>query len=91
MPNTKSAKKRVRQNVVRRLRNKVVKSKMKTETKKLLAHINDNDAEAATATLPLTVSALDKAVQKGVMLRNTAARKKSALYSKYNALMSLSD
>lgn len=91
MPNTKSAKKRVRQNVVRRLRNKVVKSVMKTEVKRLLSHINDNDAQAATTALPSTISALDKAVQKGVMHRNTAARKKSALYSKYNALMSLSD
>lgn len=68
MANTKSAKKRLRQNPKRRLVNQVVKTRIKTETKKALAG-QENSA----------VSIIDRAFAKGVIHRNTAARKKSRL------------
>ena len=77
MANTSSALKRMRQNERRRLRNRAVRSKVRTAVK---------TARAATAAGPETraaitdaIRALDKAVTKGVVHRNTAARKKSAL------------
>ena len=75
MANTKSAKKRIRQNERRRLRNRAVRSKVRSAVK---------DARAGQgADMPTSVAAaireLDRAVSKGVIHRNTAARKKSAL------------
>jgi small subunit ribosomal protein S20 len=73
--NTKSAMKRTRQNERRRLRNRAVRSKIRGAVKAARA------AEGATRS-PIVleaIRALDKAVSKGVIHRNTAARKKSAL------------
>jgi small subunit ribosomal protein S20 len=74
MPNTKSAKKRLRQNSKQRLVNQVVKTRIKTETKKALA----GEENAA-------VSVIDRAFSKGVIHRNAAARKKSRLAKKLAA------
>jgi small subunit ribosomal protein S20 len=73
--NTKSAMKRVRQNERRRLRNRALRSKIRGAIK--LARAAEGDSRAATARE--AIRALDKAVSKGVIHRNTAARKKSAL------------
>ncbi|HID93378.1 MAG TPA: 30S ribosomal protein S20 [bacterium (Candidatus Stahlbacteria)] len=73
MPHTKSVAKRVRQNEKRRLRNKAVKSYVRTMIKRVL---ESEDKEEA---LRKAYSALDKAVKKGVIHKNTAARKKSRL------------
>ncbi|PYM75302.1 MAG: 30S ribosomal protein S20 [Candidatus Rokuibacteriota bacterium] len=75
MANTKSAMKRVRQNERRRLRNRAMRSKIRGSVKTARA------AEGATrpAAILEAIRALDKAVSKGVIHRNTAARKKSAL------------
>lgn len=68
MPNLPSAKKRLRQAEKRELRNRVVKTRMKTETKKALAGEPN-----------LAVSMIDRAAAKGVIHKNAAARRKSRL------------
>jgi small subunit ribosomal protein S20 len=73
--NTKSAIKRMRQNERRRLRNRAVRSKVRTAVK--LARAAQGPEQAAS--LQDAIRTLDKAVSKGVVHRNTAARKKSAL------------
>ena len=75
MANTKSAKKRVRQNERRRIRNRGVRSKVRTAVK--LARGSEG-AEMRTAVAE-AIRELDRAVSKGVLHRNTAARKKSGL------------
>lgn len=77
LANTKSAIKRIRQNERRRLRNRMVRSKLRTAVKTARATLG-SDA-AAPATVQEAIRALDRAVTKGVIHRNTAARKKSAL------------
>lgn len=74
MPNIKSAKKRVKVNVVKRMQNKIQKSQMKTELKSLTAKISETkDAKL----LSEAYKTLDQAVAKGLLHRNTAARKKA--------------
>lgn len=75
MANIESQKKRNRQNEVRRVRNKAVKSDLKTSVKKAQAAEGDDAAEAYRA----AQQKIDKAVAKGVMHPKTAARKKSRL------------
>ena len=78
MANTKSALKRIRQNEKRRLRNRAVRSRVRTAIKTARTAL----AAAGPDTAPAVVQAireLDRAVTKGVVHRNTAARKKSAL------------
>jgi small subunit ribosomal protein S20 len=76
--NTSSALKRVRQNDRRRLRNRTVRSKVRTAVKTARAALGTAGAESRAAVLE-AIRALDKAVTKGVVHRNTAARKKSSL------------
>lgn len=78
MANTKSAKKRMRQNEKRRTRNRMVRSKVRTAVKTARTAVVSGGAEARTMVLE-AIRALDKAVTRGVIHRNTAARKKSAL------------
>jgi small subunit ribosomal protein S20 len=77
--NTKSALKRIRTTAKRRLRNRTVKSSVRAAVRKF------NDLTSVEA-LRTAMSALDKAVSKGVLHRNTAARKKSRLAHKLNRL-----
>ena len=79
MPNHKSAEKRVRQNEKRREVNRGNRSRLRTGIKKLRAAMESGDAGSAQGLLPETVSLIDKAVQKGVLHRNAAARYKSRL------------
>jgi small subunit ribosomal protein S20 len=76
--NTKSAVKRMRQNERRRLRNRALRSRLRTAVKTARAVVGRSGAEGTTAVAE-AIRALDRAVTKGVMHRNTAARKKSAL------------
>ncbi|MBI3636818.1 MAG: 30S ribosomal protein S20 [Candidatus Rokubacteria bacterium] len=78
MANTKSARKRIRTSEKRRQRNRVVRSKVRTVVKIARASAVSGAADAKAAVLE-AIRALDKAVTKGVIHRNTAARKKSAL------------
>ena len=79
MPNHKSAEKRVRQNEKRREINRGNRGRLRTGIKKLRAAIESGEAGSAQELLPTTVSLIDKAVQKGVLHRNAAARHKSRL------------
>ncbi len=83
MPNHKSAEKRVRQNERRRLVNRSNRTRLRSSIKDLRGAL-DGDAKEAVALLPKTISAIDKAVQKGVLPRNAAARHKSRLTARVN-------
>ena len=84
MPNIKSAKKRVKVIETKTLRNKMVNSALKTEIKKANAAIDTSAANKADA-VRVAVKKIDQAVAKGILHKNTAARKKSALVKKLNA------
>ena len=75
MANTKSAMKRIRQNERRRVRNRAVRSQVRSALKDARAA---QGAEQKTS-IAEAIRSLDRAVTKGVIHRNTAARKKSAL------------
>ena len=83
MANSKSALKRWRQSLVRRDRNRSIKSRTRTSLGKALAAIQD-DASTAEEAVRTAVSALDKAAQAGVIHENAAARGKSRLLKRYN-------
>ena len=84
MPNHKSAEKRVRQSERRRLTNRVNRAKLRTSIKKLRSALADSEAKEISLQLLLTVSVIDKAVQKGVLHRNAAARYKARLTARVN-------
>ncbi len=79
MANHKSAEKRVRQNVKRNLINRSNRSKLRTQIKSLRSALISTDKAQSTELLNPTVSLIDKAVNKGLIHRNTAARHKSRL------------
>ena len=79
MANHKSAEKRVRQNLKRNEINRASRSKLRTQIKKLRAAITGQDQSTGTDLLNPTISLIDKAVNKGIIHRNTAARYKSRL------------
>ena len=78
MANIKSAKKRVKVNAARALRNKRVKSNLKTMLKKADAAVSTNAEDKREVTVH-AIKTLDKACAKGIMHKNKAARKKSQL------------
>ena len=84
MPNHKSAEKRVRQNEKRREINRSNRSRLRSSVRKLRAAISAGDAGQVTELLPETISTIDKAVQKGVLHRNAAARYKARLTARVN-------
>ena len=85
MPNIKSAKKRVIVTEVKTLQNKMVKTALKTAMKKFEAAVAAGDKEAATKAYAVAVKKLDVAAAKGLVHKNNAARKKSAIVTKLNA------
>ncbi|MGY0372420.1 30S ribosomal protein S20 [Clostridium sp. JNZ J1-5] len=86
MANIKSAKKRIKVIETKTLRNKMIKSSLKTQIKKFESAIASNElAEAKVAYLSV-VKALDMAAAKGILHKNKAARKKSRLAAKLNGL-----
>lgn len=86
LANIKSAKKRILVSQKRADRNKAIRSKVKTAIKKVTTAIEANDKAAANEALVNAVSAIDKATQKGVYHKNTAARKVSRLTIAVNKL-----
>ncbi len=86
MANIKSQIKRNRQNEKARLRNKSVKSALKTAVRKVNAAAEAGDAESATALMRAATKQLDVAVSKGVIHKNQAANRKSAIAKKISAL-----
>ena len=81
MPNIKSAKKRVRVSRTRNERNKAYKSSLRTLIKNALSAQESEKVSAVRA----AVQKIDQAVSKGIMHKNTAARKKSALVRRVSA------
>ena len=86
MANIKSAKKRILVIETKTLRNKMIKSKIKTLVKKVEAAVAANDKAAASAALTEAVVAIDKAAAKGVYHKNTAARKVSRITKAVNSI-----
>ncbi|MBQ1243757.1 MAG: 30S ribosomal protein S20 [Clostridia bacterium] len=84
MPNIKSAKKRVLVNATKQARNKSANSALKTALKKANAAIEAN-ADNKDEAVKFAVKKLDQATAKGLLHKNNAARKKSALVTKLNA------
>ena len=84
MPNTKSAVKRTKTSGVKSERNASAKSAMRTSLKKGRAAISKND-ENVKDIVKETSKVLDKAASKGIIHKNTAARKKSRLAKAFNA------
>jgi len=84
--NIKSQIKRIRTNEKARLRNKSVKSELKTHIRRVREAVAGGDKDAATAALRTASKKLDKAVSKGVIHANQAANKKSALAKSVNSL-----
>jgi small subunit ribosomal protein S20 len=86
MPNIKSAIKRVKTTEARNAQNTTAKSAMRTAVKKVEAAISTNEGTVAKEALVTAASKLDKAAAKGLIHKNAAARKKSRLMKKANAL-----
>jgi small subunit ribosomal protein S20 len=84
--NIKSQIKRIRTNEKARLRNKAVKSELKTYVRRVREAVAAGDKEAATTALQAASRKLDKAVSKGVIHANQAANRKSAIAKTVNAL-----
>ena len=87
MANIKSSKKRVLIAERNRQRNVAVKSEIKTAIKKALVAAQAKDSEAVSSALSAVYKLCDKAVGKGILHKNTAARKKSRLTVAVNKLM----
>ncbi len=79
MANIKSAKKRVKVTETKTLRNKGIKSRVKTEVKKVLTAVEAGDKATAEKQLVEAISHIDKAKSKGVYHKSTASRKISRL------------
>lgn len=84
MPNIKSAKKRVRVIAAKTAQNKAARSALKTELKKANAAIESN-AEGKDLAVRTAMKKIDQSAAKGLLHKNTAARRKSALAKKANA------
>ena len=78
MANTRSAKKRIKQNERRRLRNRAVRSTIRSAVKTARGAATEKTPQAKDAVLE-AIRILDRAVSRGIIHRNTAARKKSSL------------
>ena len=87
MANIQSQMKRNRQNQKRNLRNKAVRSELKTRSNAAVAAAQSGDAARAEEMLRLAQQRYDVAVSKGVLTKNTAARRKSRLSRQVRALL----
>jgi len=86
MPNIKSQIKRDRQNKKRTIKNKALKSKIKTAQKNLIASVEEKKLENARSNLSQLDKALDKAVKKSAVHKNYSANKKSQAAKLVNTL-----
>ena len=84
MANHKSALKRARQNIKRNIRNRALRSVLRTAIKSHRTLLDAKDYSAAEAGLPLLYRAIDRSVSKGVLHKSTAARYKSRLTAALN-------
>jgi small subunit ribosomal protein S20 len=86
LANSKSAKKRIRVGERRRLRNRPYRSACRTLVKKAEIAIRSGNGEAAQQAVAIALAMLDRTSGKGIIHPNNAARRKSRLMAKYNAL-----
>jgi small subunit ribosomal protein S20 len=86
MANSRSALKRVRQNKTRTLRNRVLKSSLKSLRKDALAAVEAGDSKKAQESYNQFASAADRAAKKGALHKKTASRLKSRVATKVNSL-----
>lgn len=86
MANIKSQNKRIRTNERARLRNQAIKSALRTDIRSFREAAEAGDKDKATEALRAASRSLDKAVSKGVIHKNQAANKKSAMAHKANSL-----
>ena len=86
MANIKSARKRARQADKHRLHNMSLRSRMRTQIKNVVKAIEKGDKEAATAAYREAVPAIDSMINKGIISHNKAARHKSRLHHRIEAL-----
>lgn len=87
MANTRQAKKRILVNAKKRLRNLAVRSAVKSAFKKAKAAIDSKNVKDAEPLIKEAVISIDKASCKGIIHKNTAARKKSRLMKHYNGIV----
>jgi len=85
MPNTESAKKRLRQNIARRARNRSIKRAVRTQVRKVHEAVKARDLELAETEFRLAAKKLDKAGARNIIHQNAAARVKSRLSAKIKA------
>ena len=85
MPNIKSAKKRVLVIEKKTMENRMAKSEIKTAIKKFEAAVEAKNVDEAKVLFNAAVKKLDQSVGQGILHKNNAARKKSALVTKLNA------
>jgi len=86
LANIKSAKKRILVNQTKALRNKAIKSKIKTCVKKVEVAVAAGDKELAKTNLLVAISEINKATSKGVYHKNTSSRKVSRLSKLVNSI-----
>lgn len=86
MANSKSAKKRILVSEKKRVRNRPFRSAARTLVKKAELAIHSGDQEAASAAVKTAISTLDRVESKGIIHKNNAARRKSRLAAKFNAM-----
>lgn len=86
MANHYSALKRARQTKKRTVVNRQNLTQLRHEIRNLRRAFKSNDVSAVTSLLPKTISGIDRAARKGVIKKNTAARYKSRLWLRFNAL-----
>jgi small subunit ribosomal protein S20 len=86
MANIKSAKKRIRVTAAKTLKNRMIKSSLKTSIKGFDTAVANNSVEEAKSAFVNASKALDMAASKGVVHKNMAARKKSRMAARLNGL-----
>ncbi len=86
MANIKQAKKRILTNEIARQRNKSIRSRVRTESRKFRELVEAGDKAGAEAQMRIAARLYDKAVSKGTLHRNNAANKKSRMAARLNAM-----
>ena len=86
LANHKSAFKRIRQNKIRRMKNRVWRARVRTFVKKVQEAVDDNNKEAAEASLTLAIREISRACARGILKKNTASRKVSRLTKRVNRI-----
>ncbi|PIU28669.1 MAG: 30S ribosomal protein S20 [Candidatus Hydromicrobium americanum] len=86
MPNIKSQEKRDRQNIKRRIKNRLLKTRIKTDQKRLAEAVNSKNIEEAEKNFNILSKHLDKAVKKGAVHKNFSANKKSKAAKLVNSI-----